>query len=62
MAFIRDRIIETGICKGMDLGRNYKRGTSGASATTTSSGASPASTIAAWISQSGYDDTRDHCG
>lgn len=26
MAFIRDRIIETGICKGLDLGRNYKRG------------------------------------
>ena len=27
MAFIRDRIIETGICKGMDLARNFKRGT-----------------------------------
>jgi hypothetical protein len=27
MDFIRDRIIETGICKGMDLGRNFKRGT-----------------------------------
>ena len=27
MAFIRDRIIETGRCKGMDLGRNFKRGT-----------------------------------
>lgn len=27
MEFIRDRIIETGRCKGMDLGRNYKRGT-----------------------------------
>ena len=27
MAFIRDRIIETGICKGLDLGRNFKRGT-----------------------------------
>ena len=27
MEFIRDRIIETGICKGMDLGRNFKRGT-----------------------------------
>ena len=27
MAFIRDRIIETGLCKGMDLGRNFKRGT-----------------------------------
>jgi hypothetical protein len=26
MAFIRDRIIETGICKGLDLGRNFKRG------------------------------------
>ena len=26
MAFIRDRIIETGICKGLDLGRNLKRG------------------------------------
>ena len=26
MAFIRDRIIETGICKGLDLGRNNKRG------------------------------------
>lgn len=27
MEFIRDRIIETGICKGMDFGRNFKRGT-----------------------------------
>lgn len=27
MAFIRDRIIETGICKGLDLARNFKRGT-----------------------------------
>ena len=27
MAFIRDRIIETGRCKGMDLARNFKRGT-----------------------------------
>jgi hypothetical protein len=27
MEFIRDRIIETGICKGVDLGRNFKRGT-----------------------------------
>lgn len=27
MEFIRDRIIETGICKGMDLARNFKRGT-----------------------------------
>lgn len=27
MAFIRDRVIETGRCKGMDLGRNFKRGT-----------------------------------
>lgn len=27
MEFIRDRIIETGICKGKDLGRNFKRGT-----------------------------------
>ena len=27
MAFIRDRIIETGRCKGLDLGRNFKRGT-----------------------------------
>jgi hypothetical protein len=27
MNFIRDRIIETGICKGMDLARNFKRGT-----------------------------------
>jgi len=27
MGFIRDRIIETGICKGLDLGRNFKRGT-----------------------------------
>ena len=27
MAFIRDRIIETGLCKGMDLARNFKRGT-----------------------------------
>ena len=27
MEFLRDRIIETGICKGMDLGRNFKRGT-----------------------------------
>jgi hypothetical protein len=27
MDFIRDRIIETGICKGLDLGRNFKRGT-----------------------------------
>ena len=27
MEFIRDRIIETGICKGLDLGRNFKRGT-----------------------------------
>ena len=26
MAFIRDRIIETGICKGLDLARNFKRG------------------------------------
>lgn len=26
MAFIRDRVIETGICKGVDLGRNNKRG------------------------------------
>ncbi len=26
MEFIRDRIIETGKCKGMNLGRNYKRG------------------------------------
>ena len=26
MAFIRDRIIETGICKGLNLGRNNKRG------------------------------------
>lgn len=26
MEFIRDRIIETGICKGVDLGRNFKRG------------------------------------
>ena len=26
MEFIRDRVIETGICKGMDLGRNFKRG------------------------------------
>ncbi len=26
MEFIRDRIIETGKCKGMDLGRNNKRG------------------------------------
>ena len=29
MEFIRDRIIETGKCKGLDLGRNYKRGTAG---------------------------------
>lgn len=27
MEFIRDRIIETGKCKGVDLGRNFKRGT-----------------------------------
>jgi len=27
MEFLRDRIIETGICKGLDLGRNFKRGT-----------------------------------
>ena len=27
MGFIRDRIIETGICKGLDLARNFKRGT-----------------------------------
>jgi hypothetical protein len=27
MEFIRDRTIETGICGGMDLGRNMKRGT-----------------------------------
>ena len=27
MEFIRDRIIETGICKGHDFGRNFKRGT-----------------------------------
>ncbi|HUP38888.1 MAG TPA: hypothetical protein VM115_02120 [Vicinamibacterales bacterium] len=27
MEFIRDRIIETGICKGNDWGRNFKRGT-----------------------------------
>jgi hypothetical protein len=27
MEFIRDRIIETGRCKGVDLGRNRKRGT-----------------------------------
>jgi hypothetical protein len=27
MEFIRDRIIETGICKGLDLARNFKRGT-----------------------------------
>lgn len=27
MEFIRDRIIETGICKGMKLARNFKRGT-----------------------------------
>ena len=27
MEFIRDRIIETGICKGLNLGRNFKRGT-----------------------------------
>jgi hypothetical protein len=27
MSFIRDRIIETGRCKGMDLARNFKRGT-----------------------------------
>ena len=27
MEFLRDRIIETGRCKGMDLARNYKRGT-----------------------------------
>lgn len=27
MEFIRDRIIETGICRGMDLARNFKRGT-----------------------------------
>ena len=27
MAFLRDRIIETGRCKGMDLARNFKRGT-----------------------------------
>ena len=29
MEFIRDRIIETGICKGMNLGRNFKRGHAG---------------------------------
>lgn len=27
MEYIRDRIIETGICKGMNLARNFKRGT-----------------------------------
>jgi hypothetical protein len=27
MAFIRDRVIETGICQGLDLARNFKRGT-----------------------------------
>ncbi len=27
MEFIRDRVIETGRCKGLDLGRNFKRGT-----------------------------------
>ena len=27
MEFIRDRIIETGRCKGVNLGRNFKRGT-----------------------------------
>ncbi len=27
MEFIRDRIIETGICKGLNLARNFKRGT-----------------------------------
>ena len=27
MEFMRDRIIETARCKGMDLGRNFKRGT-----------------------------------
>lgn len=27
MGFIRDRIIETGRCKGHDFGRNFKRGT-----------------------------------
>ena len=27
MEFLRDRIIETGICRGLDLGQNYKRGT-----------------------------------
>ena len=27
MEFIRDRVIETGKCKGMNLGQNFKRGT-----------------------------------
>lgn len=27
MEFIRDRVIETGICKGLNLARNFKRGT-----------------------------------
>jgi hypothetical protein len=27
MEFIRDRIIETGLCKGLNLGQNFKRGT-----------------------------------
>jgi len=27
MEFIRDRVIETGKCKGLNLGQNYKRGT-----------------------------------
>lgn len=27
MAFLRDRIIETAICKGINMGRNFKRGT-----------------------------------
>ena len=27
MEFLRDRIIETGICKGLNLSRNFKRGT-----------------------------------
>jgi hypothetical protein len=26
MEFLRDRVIETGICGGLDLGRNLKRG------------------------------------
>ena len=62
MEFLRDVIIETGKCKGMDLGRNYKRGRARNQPGTSSSGEQhrEGGRDRGVDIASGYDDDEDH--